>query len=353
LLRVLLVRFRCLSAGAIGGALLPGLMFSERELQQIWYGGRAPSLLLRMLSVVYAGVAKVRSAAYASGLLRRVRLPVPVVIVGNITAGGTGKTPLTIALVDALRARGFVPGVVSRGYGGSADAPTAVNTSTDPFVAGDEACLIARATRAPVAVGRDRTAAARLLLQAGIDVLIADDGLQHYKLCRDVEICVIDGSRRFGNGRLLPAGPLREPPARADACDFRVCNGAGAAEGQIGMRLVADEVTGLGDPQKRRRLGDFLGQRVHAVAGIGNPTRFFTQLGDAGIDVIEHPFDDHHRFVREDIVFDDALPVLKTQKDAVKCDRFAGAEHWVVPVRAQLPETFFDALAQRIGRSQS
>jgi len=356
LLRVLLVRFRGVSAGAVGGPLLrfAALMLSERELQQVWYGGRAPSLLLRSMSVVYAGISRVRSAAYAAGLLPRVRLPVPVVIVGNITAGGTGKTPLTIALVDALRARGFAPGVVSRGYGGNASAPVFVDASTDPVAAGDEACLIARVTRAPVAVGRYRGAAARLLLrQASVDVVIADDGLQHYRLCRDVEICVIDGSRRFGNGRLLPAGPLREPPARADICTFRVCNGGTGGSGEIGMCLVADEAVAIADAETRRQLVDFRGQRVHAVAGIGNPPRFFAQLRDAGIDIIEHPFDDHHAFAHDDVVFGDALPVLMTQKDAVKCSRFAGTEHWAVPVRAELPESFFDAVAQQIVRGAS
>jgi tetraacyldisaccharide 4'-kinase len=214
---------------------------------------------------------------------------------------------------------------------------------------GDEPALIARTAGVPVAVGRDRVAAARILLHAAkVDVLIADDGLQHYALCRDVEICVIDGERRFGNGRLLPSGPLREPLSRLVEIEFRVCNGGEPQAGEVAMTLRGELAVTLADPQRQLLLRDFAGQRVHAVAGIGNPGRVFAQLRATGIDVIEHAFADHFAFAAKDLDFGDDLPVLMTAKDAVKCRAFACAHHWYVPVCAQLPEAFFDAVAQRL-----
>ena len=327
-------------------------MLDERELQAVWYGGCAPSVWLRALSMLFGMLGGLRRRLYAMGLLPRVRLPVPVVVVGNITAGGTGKTPLVIALIEALRARGFNPGVVSRGYSGSAREPILLDAQTTPELAGDEACLIRRATQASVAIGRDRAAAARLLLANGaVDVVVADDGLQHYRLHRDVEICVIDGERRFGNGRLLPAGPLREPMARLACVDFRVCNGGAAQPGEAAMRLHGDTAVALSDSTRRRPLREFAGQRVHAVAGIGNPPRFFASLRAAGIETIEHPFPDHHFFADSDLSFGDAAPVLMTEKDAIKCAAFVQENWWSVPVRAELPESFFDAVVEKLRRT--
>jgi len=351
LLRFLLVRIGALSADPGANRLLsPGaLMFDEIELQQFWYGGHPVPWVLRGLSALYAPVASMRRSLYSAGLLPRIRLPVPVIVVGNISVGGTGKTPLTMALIEALRARGFSPGVISRGYGGSATGSLLVDANSDPRIAGDEACLIAQATRAPVAVGRDRGSAGTMLLEAArCDVLIADDGLQHYKLCRDVEICVIDGERRFGNGLLLPAGPLREPASRAGVFAFRVCNGGVALAGEVAMALHVDGAVALGGPPQQRELADWLGQRVHAVAGIGNPARFFAGLRAAGLDVIEHAFADHFAYAPANLDFGDDLPVLMTEKDAVKCVGFADARYWRVPVRAELPDDFFDAVATRV-----
>lgn len=323
------------------------VMFNERELLEVWYGGREPPSLLRVLEPLYASLATSRRALYRSGVLRSIRVGVPVVVVGNVTAGGTGKTPLTIALVEALRALGFAPGVVSRGHGGSVTAPTMIRAEHGPALVGEEPYLIARATRLPVAVGADRVAAARLLVDANVGVVVADDGLQHHRLARDLEICVIDGERRFGNGRLLPAGPLREPAQRAAACDFRVCNGGTPAAGEVAMTLDGDEAVAL-KTGARRRLSDFGAARAHAIAGIGNPSRFFAMLRAAGIEVVEHAFPDHHAYVAADVRFGDALQVLMTEKDAVKCEPFADAQHWCVPVQARLPAAFFEAVAARI-----
>ncbi len=318
------------------------------RLPQIWYGAASPPLWLRALVPVYRGLRASHRAPYALGWRKPVRLPVPVVVVGNVTVGGTGKTPLVIALVDALRARGHTPGVISRGYGASASTPRLIDDDSDAASFGDEPVLIAQASGAPVAVGRNRVAAAKLLLaRHACDVIVADDGLQHYPLFRNVEICVIDGARRFGNGLLLPAGPLREPLTRLDRVDFRICNDGVAHAGEIPMRLVGDTAVALGDASRNRSLREFAGQRVHAVAGIGNPARFFSMLRAAGIDAIEHAFPDHHVFSQTDLAFGDELPVLMTQKDAVKCRAFAGAALWYVPVCAELPFPFFDDVAQK------
>ena len=324
------------------------------DLQNRWYTDRAPPWWTRSLAALYGGVTAARRGLYRRGWLRRERLPVPVIVVGNLVAGGAGKTPLTIALVEALRARGFKPGVVSRGYGGSARASMLLDAQPDPAMTGDEPALIRMCTGAPVAIGAKRAEAARRLLPEGVDVIIADDGLQHYALARDVEICVVDGVRRFGNGRLLPAGPLREPVSRLRMVDFIVCNGGEArkpalakAEGEVPMQLVLADAMNLATPATSP-LAAFSGRRVHAVAGIGHPQRFFDALRALGIDAIAHPFPDHHHYAASDLEFADGLPVLMTEKDAVKCRAFAQEHWWSVPVRAELPESFFDAIAMRL-----
>ncbi|WP_458072059.1 tetraacyldisaccharide 4'-kinase [Rhodanobacter sp. BL-MT-08] len=320
-------------------------------LESAWYGGGRAPWWTSPLSIFYGAAIALRRALYRAGALRSVALPVPVIVIGNLSVGGTGKTPLTIAVVDELRKRGFRPGVVSRGYGGTQRDPLLLESAPDPSLVGDEPCLI-HASGAPVAVGRDRPAAARLLLDAGCDVVIADDGLQHYRLARDVEICVIDGARRFGNRRLLPAGPLREPMRRLQRADLRVCNGGDAADGEYAMRLVGGLVVSLvGD--RRESLQAFAGLRVHAVAAIGNPQRFFDSLRGAGIEVIEHAFADHHRFAPAELDFADDLPLLMTDKDAVKCRGFAQPHWWRVPVRAGLLDAFYAVLVERIDRARA
>jgi tetraacyldisaccharide 4'-kinase len=258
-----------------------------------------------------------------------------VVVVGNLTVGGTGKTPLVIALTQWLCAEGLRPGVVSRGYGGSATEPRRVTVADEASVVGDEPLLIARATGVPVAIGRRRAAAGRLL--AGeVDVILCDDGLQHYALRRDLEIAVLDGARQLGNGRLLPAGPLREGPARLGSVDHVVVNGRGGPSGSLHMELVLGEAVQLTDGE-RRPLAAFAGAPVHAVAGIGHPERFFAALSAAGLAVTGTAFADHAPYLGGEFEFGDGLPVLMTDKDAVKYQPYARAGQWRVEVRAELP----------------
>ena len=322
-------------------------MSLSESLQERWYQERSPFWWTLPVAMLYGFAIRLRRAMYRRGWLRSERMPVPVVVVGNITAGGAGKTPLVIAMVEALRARGFKPGVASRGYGGGARAPMLLDEHPDPREAGDEPALVRLRTRVPVAIAHDRPAAARLLIDQDVDVIVADDGLQHYALARDIEICVIDGVRRFGNGRLLPAGPLREQASRLDEVDFIVCNGGDPRRGEIPMRLRANAVRGLRD-DSIRPLDEFANTRVHAVAGIGNPQRFFDTLRAHGVDPVEHAFPDHHAYDVRDLEFGDALPVLMTEKDAVKCRAFSRENWWSVPVSSELPESFFDTIAQRL-----
>ncbi|KAF1725777.1 tetraacyldisaccharide 4'-kinase [Pseudoxanthomonas japonensis] len=331
---------------------------SRRTMPQppdYWFGDGPVPWWARALSTIYAGLIALRVRLYRIGLLRGHRIGVPVIVVGNVTAGGTGKTPLTIALVERLRAAGFKPGVASRGYGRTGEGEARwVDAATPPAEGGDEPVLIARHTGTRVRVDRDRVAAAKALVAAGCDVVICDDGLQHYRLRRDVEIEVIDGTRRYGNGRLMPAGPLREPASRAAACDFRVVNlpdADGVAQfGEWPMHLQADDALPLrgGRPKP---LSAFAGQRVHAVAGIGNPARFFGMLRQHGLGVVPHAFADHHDYRAEDFAFGSELPVLMTEKDAVKCAAFANAWFYSVPVAAKLPEAFWIALLEKLGSS--
>jgi tetraacyldisaccharide 4'-kinase len=324
-----------------------------------WYSSRpsALAIALRPMSIAFGTAVAVRRALYRSGLRRSVALPVPVVIVGNITVGGSGKTPLVAALVRALARRGFHPGVVSRGYGRDRvdDAPILVGAHDDPRRVGDEPLLLARAG-CIVAVARDRIAAGRALLERHpeCDVVIADDGLQHYRLERTVEIAVVDAARGLGNGWLLPAGPLREPAARLDEVDAVVTlvtdrtDATRPRRDAFAMTLDAGEFARVGSPEATAPASAFIGEGVHAVAGIGDPTRFFAQLNSLGINAVEHPFPDHHRFTEADVAFAGARAVLMTEKDAVKCEAFADARCWYLPVRAQVDEALVALIEKRI-----
>lgn len=322
-----------------------------------WYGEAAIPLGARLLEPLYAGASALRRSLYRRGWRKRHAVPVPVVVVGNITAGGTGKTPLTIELVERLRQAGWKPGVASRGYGREQPRTARwIETTTPVTLAGDEPALIAWKTGVPVRVDADRLAAAQALVQAGCDIVVCDDGLQHYRLARDIEIELVDAQRRYGNGHLLPAGPLREPVARAAQCDFRVANLGAASDqssaasfGEWGMRLEIDRAQPL-NGARSCPLSAFAGRRVHALAGIAHPQRFFTMLRARGIGVVPHAFADHHRFSAEDFVFASRLPVLMTEKDAVKCRAFADDDCYSVPLRAELPAAFWVALLDRLNK---
>jgi len=307
-------------------------MSAQSWLNKFWYGGVSPPWWMVPLSTVYAAISGIRRFAYSRHLARSTRLSCPVIVVGNLSVGGTGKTPLVCWLAGQLIELGFRPGVVSRGYGGSSRAARLVQAADDSNKVGDEAILLARRSRVPVATGRKRPAAAQLLINAGCDIIISDDGLQHYALQRDCEIIVIDGDRRFGNGRLLPAGPLRESPARLERADAVVTNGGEAGnDGAMRMRLLAISAIAMkyGTPKPLR---EFSGRPAHAIAAIGNPQRFFAMLRAIGISVVEHALPDHAKLGIDDISFPDDLPVLMTEKDAVKCRDIAGPHHWYVPV---------------------
>lgn len=317
-----------------------------KRLDHYWYSNNLVSLLLRPLSWLYCLVVMIRRHLYRLGVLKAVKLEVPVIVVGNITAGGTGKTPLVIWLAEFLQARGWKPGIVSRGYGGKMrHYPQAVHPGSDPAQVGDEAVLLARRSACPVAVAPCRPEAARLLA-ARCDIVIADDGLQHYALARDIEIAVIDGNRRFGNGHCLPAGPLRERPVRWDSVDLRVCNGGSAQAGEFAMQLRSGEARNLAQREIRRTIESFVSETVHAVAAIGHPARFFEQLRGLGLHVIEHAFADHHCFIDRDFNFDDGRSVLMTEKDAVKCGKLAKPHYWYVPVTAEMDAAFGARLSE-------
>lgn len=325
----------------------------DKATPAYWYGEGSAPWHARAVAALYGRVVAMRAMLYRKGFLRRIKIDVPILVVGNLVAGGSGKTPLVIAVVERLRAAGWTPGVASRGYGREqAGTPRWVEKDSDPAIAGDEPVLIASITGAKVRVDGDRAACARELVDAGCDVVVCDDGLQHTRLARDIEIVVIDGRRRYGNGLLLPAGPLREPAERGESCDFRVLNAGTDRDltadfGEWPMWLEPGDAVPMrgGRPQP---LSVFAEQRVHAVAGIGEPERFFSMLRELGIAVVPHAFADHHGYIEDDLRFGSDLPVLMTQKDAVKCAAFANDRYFAVPVQAQMPEAFWVALLDRL-----
>lgn len=333
----------------------------KQLLPRAWYRDAEWLRWLEPLSRVYRGIAQSRRSAYQSGRKQATRASVPVIVIGNLTAGGTGKTPLALALCLYLQEQGWKPAVVSRGYGSrNKSYPLHVTVDTSPNASGDEALLLALNSGAPVVVDPDRGRGVRFLeqhFQPG--VILCDDGLQHYALARDIEIAVVDGTRGFGNGRFLPAGPLREGPERLLEVDYVVVNadeGLALPDGiraRASMQLVPDVLVNIRSGETlscadwRARYGH-LHDRVHAVAGIGNPERFYTTLCQQGFAIITHPFPDHHRFSREDITFADPRPVLMTEKDAVKCLQLVDERHWCLKVQAELPREFFAAIDEQL-----
>jgi len=322
-----------------------------KRLDYYWYTRSPWLVLLTPLSLVFRLIVSLRRLAYKSGLRRSNRVSLPVIIVGNITVGGTGKTPLVAWLAKYLQGKGYKPGIISRGYGGYADSwPQQVRPDSDPAVVGDEAVLLAAMTHCPMAVAPDRVAAANALIKhSDCDVILSDDGLQHYALQRDIEIAVIDGVRRFGTGFLIPAGPLREPVGRLQEVDLVVINGLGRGQEHL-MRMVQGDVHNLLDPDQVRALTDFSSQTVHAVAGIGHPERFFQSLQQAGLLLEPHSFPDHYQYQPGDIRFGDDRPVIMTEKDAVKCRHFAAENDWYIPVKARMTDKFCASLDELLAR---
>lgn len=352
-------------------------MADSNTLLNMWYRNKRPWLSRSLLPVswLFLLLITLRRAWYRH-VVRPKPLPVPVIVVGNINVGGSGKTPLLIALAARLRTTGYRPGIISRGYGGRAPHyPFAVEESTPVAVAGDEPLMIAQRSHCPVVVGADRVSAAKKLLdQYACDVILSDDGLQHYRLRRDLEIVVVDGERQLGNGRLMPAGPLREPAARLQQVNWLVVNGEmpGPAPTlaklpRVNMQLQPSAWVRLWDGQRRgveirpwAQVAE--SSKVHALAGIGNPGRFFQTLEKLGVAHLPHPFSDHHNFNWRDIRFSDGLPVVMTEKDGVKCRELLkeNGEHlsqsrsqlqsryWMLAVEAKLDENFYAELIARL-----
>jgi tetraacyldisaccharide 4'-kinase len=285
---------------------------------------------------------------YYKGIKKSTRFSVPVIIVGNITVGGTGKTPLVIALARFLLEQGYKPGIVSRGYGGkAAHYPLAVTPTSSVMETGDEAILLARNTPCPVIVDPCRVRAVTALLEkTDCNIVISDDGLQHYALARDIEIVVIDGERRFGNSFCLPAGPLREALTRLHKVDFKVTNGM-ARSGEYAMKLRHSIFRQVSAPQCSQDVTALQNKTLHAVAGIGNPTRFFNLLRSLGLSIIEHAFPDHYLFKQADFPHDAAF-IIMTEKDAVKCEAFADERYWYLPVEAELEALFWQNFYNKI-----
>ena len=331
-------------------------------IDRIWYGQSRWYVLLMPLSWLYGMLIGIRRRLYELGLLRTITPQVPVVVVGNITAGGTGKTPLTVWLAERLQERGWQPGIVARGYGGKVGpVPLWVNGDSDAAVVGDEALMIVRRLGCPVVVHPDRVAAANAVAALGADVVIADDGLQHSRLDRKFEIAVLDGARGFGNRRLLPAGPLREPISRLasvgkvlvqqDQDGGRVLQRK-EDRSELHFRLVPTGVRSMHTGEEAD-LQSFAGKTVHAVAGIGNPQRFFRMLEAYGLQVIRHALPDHASISHADLNFDDTLDVVMTEKDAVKCGNLDTEKCWYVRVEPEFHDGHGTSLVDAVHLSVS
>ncbi len=322
-------------------------------LEKRWYSSQAPILLLP-LEGLFRLLVMLRRFAFKWGLIPSYAVEVPVIVVGNISVGGTGKPPLVVWLVNLLQKAGYQPGIVLRGYAGKAKRwPQQVRPDSDPAMVGDEPVMLAQRCACPIIAAPDRVAAAKALLDhSNCNLIITDDGLQHYRLKRDVEIVVVDGERRFGNGHCLPAGPLREPRSRLDEVDFVIANGLAGCN-EFAMSLEPAGLKSLENEALLQSFEGLAGQRVHALAGIGNPQRFFQLLRNLGLEVIEHSFPDHHDYQMQDLDFSDSLPILMTEKDAVKCRRFANRKMWYVPVNACLPESLALRLLARLKKLAS
>ncbi|CAB1277149.1 tetraacyldisaccharide 4'-kinase [Candidatus Nitrosacidococcus tergens] len=317
------------------------MLFLTNIITRYWYHKYRSYRLLIPLSLLYKLIIKIRRWAYLKGILPTHTLPIPVLVVGNLTVGGTGKTPLIIWLALFLKQQGYCPGIISRGYGGHAlHYPQWVSSTSDPKFVGDESVLLAKRTGCPIVVSPNRVNGAKTLLaHTQCNILLSDDGLQHYNLGRDIEILIIDGIRRFGNNHCLPAGPLREPPNKENIVDLTVVNGGKAEDNEYLMTLRFQNVYNL-KTQEICSLEAFKQSKIHAIAGIGHPERFFTQLEAQNLSIYRRSFPDHHNFNPQELNFRDKIPIVMTEKDAVKCISFAEDHYWYLPVNASLPNSF-------------
>jgi len=319
------------------------------NLNRYWYTQKKPLWFLLPFSYLYLLTVKFRQYYYQF-FFKPKKLPIPVVIIGNITVGGTGKTPLVIYLSRLLTTAGFKPGIISRGYRGKHTLPTIVEETSDPAFVGDEALLIKKKTNCPMVVGKKRfDAAKKLLASYAVDIILSDDGLQHYALPRDLEIVVIDGTRQFGNGAYLPVGPLREPISRLKTVDFVIANHhTHHLLTPYYFHYVPKTIFQIKKPTNTLTLEELSGKTVHAVAGIGDPNRFFRLLTEHGLVVIPHFYPDHHDFKVKDLEFLDDNYVIMTEKDAVKCRLFSDERHWALAIELIIDPNFSTEFLKRL-----
>ncbi len=326
---------------------------NEAKIRKRWYGGGDVSGMAKLGAKVFGWIVSTRKNMYAMGLRKTHKLKVPVIVVGNITAGGGGKTPMVIWLASHLKSMGYRPGIVSRGYGGKRKVePMFVTANANPTASGDEPLLMAKNTGLPVMVGKDRVKAAKALINSySVNVIVADDGMQHLAMGRDAEIVMLDAKWRTGNHQMIPAGPLREPLERLNDVDLVVFKGA--FENQHHYELEIDEIHQLNHQKQTKDLAEFRNQKVVAMAGIANPDGFFNSLSKAGIPIIKTPLPDHHDFSEADFTPHAENMILMTEKDAVKCEHLQLPNVWVVKVKVKMPETTEAAINQLIEKVMS
>ena len=325
--------------------------FLETLIEKVWYSKNIFSLLLSPLSLIYISIIYLRHTLYRLGLISITKINVPTIVIGNIVAGGTGKTPLVIWLAKHFKDKGFLPGIVSRGYGGTyLSNIELVKPTSNPLLVGDEPVIIARNTNCPVVVAKKRAKGAKELVEKyNCNIILCDDGMQHYSLARDIEIAVIDGQRRFGNNYCFPAGPLREPKSRIFKADLIVSK-YNARTCEHKMDYTYHQLVSLNELSKTIPISDLHGMTVHAIAGINNPDHFFSYLRSHKLELIIHKFPDHYSYTEDDVKFDDNFPVVMTEKDAVKCLNYSSDKHWYIPISAELSKSFVCDLDKLMGK---
>ena len=324
-------------------------MTPSETLTKIHYSKSLVSLLLLPLSAVFLLISFIRKTLYQFNFLKSFKLKIPVIVVGNITSGGTGKTPLIIYLANELKKNGYRPGIISRGYGSKSEGVMEVSQKSDLADVGDEPMLIRKHTHLPVFVSKDRVLAAKALVKkyAKTDVILSDDGIQHYRLRRDLEVLVIDGTRKFGNGYLLPAGPLREFRSKLKTVDAIVCNHKKVIDGSYLMKYTGHLLINL-KTNKKIHLNNLSLKNIHAIAGIGNPDRFFDYLKTYNILFSSSVFQDHYKFSKKDFRDMNDKNIIMTEKDAVKCQQFSRNNFWYLPVIAEVDSKFTDVILKKL-----